>query len=128
MQARRKQVLLVEDDPALQKLVRRYLDQMGLEVVTASDGQSALVVLKDKLFDLVCLDLMLPEVSGYDVCEHMRQTAQLKGVPVLMISARSLPEDRAHAAEVGVNAYLSKPFTRAQFTKHVAALLDRPPA
>jgi DNA-binding response OmpR family regulator len=124
----RKQVLVVEDDPALQKLVCHYLQQMGMDVRVASDGKSAINILREKIPDLVCLDLMLPEVSGYDVCEFIRRTVPLSKVPVLVMSARTLPEDRANAEDVGANAYLSKPFSRKQFSQHVAELLEAPRA
>jgi two-component system chemotaxis response regulator CheY len=123
----KQKTLLVEDDPALQKLVKSYLDQMGVEVLVASDGQSAISLLAEHTPDLVCLDLMLPQVSGYDVCEHMRKTPRLRAVPVLIMSARTLPEDRAHAEEVGASAYLIKPFSRAQFSEQVRSLLSPAP-
>ena len=66
---------------------------------------------------------MLPESSGYDVCEHILKTPALKGMPVLMISARDMPGDRALAEELGVASYLAKPFTQADFVKHVEAAL-----
>jgi DNA-binding response OmpR family regulator len=123
----KQKVLLVEDDPALRKLVKSHLDRMGLEVVEAADGRSALARLGEHAPDLVCLDLMLPESSGYEVCEFIRKTATLKHVPVLVMSARTLPEDRAHAEEVGASAYLIKPFNRATFTTQVSALLRTKP-
>jgi two-component system, OmpR family, response regulator len=118
-----KKVLVVEDDPALRKLVRIHLEAMGHDVQEAPDGKTALARIKEALFDLVCLDLMLPESSGYEVCEQIRADDRHKAVPVLIISARNLPSDRAFAEEVGANAYLSKPFTRADFVARVTALL-----
>ena len=120
---KKQTVLVVEDDPALRKLVRGYLSFMGFSIVEVADGRSAMAKLGEQVPDLVCLDLMLPESSGYDVCEFMRKTETLKHVPVLMMSARTLPEDRAYAEEVGVTAYLTKPFSRAEFTQHVRDVL-----
>jgi two-component system chemotaxis response regulator CheY len=116
-------VLVVEDDPALRKLVKGYLAFMGFSVLEVGDGRSAMAKLNEHVPDLVCLDLMLPESSGYDVCEFIRKTENLKDIPVLMMSARTMPEDRAHAEELGVNGYLIKPFTRAEFTQHVREVL-----
>ena len=115
--------LVVEDDPEVRKLVRKYLEKLELTVVEVANGRAAVAVLADLRPDLVCLDLMLPEFSGYQVCKFIRETAALRNVPVLVISARSLPEDRAHAEELGASAYLIKPFSRTECTRHVAALL-----
>lgn len=110
--------LLVEDEPSLRKLVKGYLSLLGFEVVEASDGRHAMAALKQTPFALVVLDLMLPESSGYDVLEFMRAQA-LGDTPVLVMSARTLPEDRAQAEELGAKRYLIKPFSRAEFTQAV---------
>lgn len=125
MEQKKQSVLLVEDDPALRKLVNGYLGLMGFAVTEAPDGKSAIQRLTEAAFDLVCLDLMLPESSGYDVCEFIRQSDKVKHVPILMMSARTLPEDRAHAEEVGASAYLIKPFSRQQFSKQVREVLTK---
>lgn len=117
------QVLVVEDDPDLRKLLRKYLESMGLAVSEAATGKAALQVLGGSTPALVCLDLMLPEQSGYSVCEFIRQDAVLRDIPVLVISARALPEDRAAAEEAGASAYLVKPFSRQQIVEQVGALL-----
>ncbi|MGQ0504863.1 MAG: response regulator [Myxococcaceae bacterium] len=126
MAAPRGTVLIVEDDPALRRLVAGYLGVLGFETLEAADGGSAIRLLgKAPALRLVCLDLMLPESSGYEVCEFIRQTEALKHLPVLMMSARTLPEDRAHAEEVGVSSYLIKPFTRAEFSRQVESVLGQ---
>jgi two-component system chemotaxis response regulator CheY len=117
--------LIVEDDPALRRMVSAYLKAMGITTIEAPDGRTALRELQDKVPDVICLDLMLPELSGFDLCEHIRREPQLRDVPVLIMSARGFPEDRAAAEEVGASAYLVKPFTRAQFAGHIDALLRR---
>lgn len=115
----RKSVLLVEDDPSVRKLVHRYLVELDADVTPVADGRSALRALTEKSWDLLCLDLMLPESSGFEVCETVRKTPGLEHVPVVMMSARTTPNDRAQAEEVGVTAYLIKPFTRADFVRTV---------
>ncbi len=127
MSQQKQSVLVVEDDPALRRLVEGYLTLMGLEVVGAPDGKSAVAKLSAQPFDLVCLDLMLPESSGYDVCEYMRQQPSLAGIPIVMMSARTLPEDRAHAEEVGATAFIIKPFSRSEFTRQIRAVLTNHP-
>ena len=115
--------LVVEDDPEIRKLIRKYLEKLGLEVHEAGTGKAALAQLAAMTPALVCLDLMLPETSGYDICRHIRQMPALRKVPVLMISARSMPPDRAQAEEVGADAYLIKPIRWKSFSAAVLALL-----
>lgn len=116
-------VLIVEDDPSLLKLIRKYLDSEGMQTTVAADGRAAIEYLEAETPDLICLDLMLPEVSGYDVCDYVRKTPRLVSVPILIASARALPADRATAEEVGASAYVTKPFTRQGFMSEVRRLL-----
>ncbi|MCL2178107.1 MAG: response regulator [Proteobacteria bacterium] len=116
--------LLVEDDPSLRKLVKGYLSLLDFEVVEAPDGRRAMAALKLTSFALVVLDLMLPESSGYDVLEFMR-VEELNHIPVLVMSARTLPEDRAQAEELGAKRYLTKPFSRAEFTQAVVSAVRK---
>ena len=119
-----KRVLLVEDDPALRKLLELTLLAWGAQVSVAADGRQALALLAQETFSILVLDLMLPEVSGYHVLDSLRKEgAHL--MPVIMISARSLPEDRALAEELGVSAYLVKPFSRALFLETLNSCLEK---
>ncbi|MFL5274886.1 MAG: response regulator, partial [Myxococcales bacterium] len=74
--------LVVEDDPALRRMVATYLKAMGIFAIEAPDGRTALRELDGKVPDVICLDLMLPELSGYDLCEHIRRAPLLRDVPV----------------------------------------------
>ena len=121
--SKNNQALVVEDDPPLRKMVKGYLELIKYQVAEASDGRKAMAALREQKFDLVVLDLMLPESAGYDVLEFMRAN-DMGSTPVLMMSARSLPEDRAHAEELGARLYLIKPFTRAEFTRAVKAVTE----
>src|SRR4051812_29340381 len=124
----RSQVLVVEDEPETRKLLRKYLEKLGLDVMEAATGKSALALLETHVPALVCLDLMLPEISGYDVCERIRATPRLQSIPVLVISARAQPPDRALAEELGATAYLIKPIRWATFSETVLALVGNEPA
>jgi DNA-binding response OmpR family regulator len=116
---------VVEDDPDIRKLIRRYLEKLDLDVDEAATGKAALSHLQRHKPALVCLDLMLPESSGYEICEQIRAAPSLAGVPVLVISARAMPPDRALAEEVGADAYLVKPIRASSFFTTVASLLER---
>jgi two-component system chemotaxis response regulator CheY len=103
---------------------------MELDVLEAADGRSAIRILKDAKQsrpDLVCLDLMLPELNGFEVCEFMRSSPELRGIPILVMSARAKPMDRAFAEEVGATAYLVKPFKRSDFSRAVSVCIASTP-
>jgi len=120
-----RRALVVEDHPDARALVRTYLLAMGVEVVDVAEGRSAIRQLESSPPDLVCLDLMLPELSGFEVCEFMRAHPVLKEVPILIMSARAKPMDRAFAEEVGATAYLVKPFKKSDFSRAVNACMNQ---
>lgn len=122
--AQKRIAVLVEDNPSLQKLTSLYLQRMNFAVEVVSDGAAALHKIEQVRPALVCLDLMLPRVSGYDVCEQLRARAEFSALPILILSARTTPEDRAHAEEVGANAFLAKPYKEQQFVAVVNKLLS----
>ena len=105
-------VLVVEDSPMFRKMLSDMLQTLGFtRVLEASNGTEALELLTSERPALVCLDLTLPDISGYEVCEFIRSTPVLQDTPVLMISARTQTMDRAQAEEAGASGYLIKPFT-----------------
>ena len=128
MEQSRNRLLVVDDDPAILRVIRGFLEPLGLELTEAADGDAAIRLVQEHTFDLICLDLMLPKSSGYSVCEHVRRCPRHRETPVLVISARALPSDRAAAEELGASAYLIKPFTRASLTQQVRTLLRLPGA
>lgn len=117
-------VLLVEDSPLFRKMMADYLATLGFtQVLEAPSGRAAMELLSKERPHLVCMDLVLPDVSGYDLCEFIRGQDGLAEVPILMISARTLTVDKAQAEEVGANGYLTKPFTQEEFTAQVQKVL-----
>ena len=122
---RRRTALVIEDNPDARALVSTFLRTMDLEVTAVAEGRSAIRALQSAPPDLVCLDLMLPELSGFEVCEFMRSRPELRDVPILVMSARAKPMDRAFAEEVGATAYLVKPFKRSEFSRAVNACIAR---
>ena len=91
----------------------------------ASDAASAIDRLATCRPDMICLDLVLPDSSGYDICEFIRRHPEHRATPVLMMSDRSYPEDRAHAAEAGADAFIAKPFTEKMLRERIEALVLR---
>lgn len=119
----RKHILVVEDEAHLATGIKYNLDAEGYRVTTVGDGPSALKFVKDHPddVDLVILDLMLPGMSGYAVCEALR--ADEKHMPILILSARTLSEDRTRGFDVGADQYLMKPFDLDEFLSRVNNLL-----
>lgn len=124
MSVSKKTVLVVDDDPEIRKLLVASFTKLGFEVSSAPDGSKAIKALQATRPDLLCIDLMLPESSGYDVCEFVNKTPSLQGLPIMMVSARTLPSDRAQAEELGVRAYLAKPFTQADLKQAIEQALE----
>jgi two-component system chemotaxis response regulator CheY len=126
MEATSRTALLVEDAPLFRRILGDYLRRLGFtDIREAPSGNAALAALEQYRPDLVCLDLVLPDVSGYDLCEFIRGTERLADVPVLMVSARHSPADRAHAEEAGATGFLPKPFSQEDFELHVNQVLAR---
>lgn len=121
-------VLVVEDSPMFRRMLSDMLQSLGYtRVLEAFSGEAAKELLAEQRPDLVCLDLTLPDISGYEVCEHIRATPGLQDVPVLMISARAQTMDRAQAEEAGASGYLIKPFTPDELRQQVERVMAARP-
>jgi two-component system phosphate regulon response regulator PhoB len=123
-------LLLVEDEEVIRDMIALALEEEGYQVVTASDGRAALELLQniDKSksecpFDLVVLDLMLPQVNGLDICRLLRYQGNI--VPILILSAKATETDRVLGLEVGADDYLTKPFSMRELVARCRALLRR---
>src|SRR5271156_4451139 len=107
----RGSVLIVEDEPALQEAMRRAVEREGFTACTAFDCRNAIAQLASQRFDVVCVDLCLPDQSGYELCEHLRRTPETAEVPVLVMGNGAFPEHMVHAERAGANSFLEKPFS-----------------
>lgn len=118
-------ILVVDDEPDLLELVRFNLDRAGFRVETAATGAEALAQLRRSTPDLVVLDLMLPDLSGEEVCRRVRADPVLAGLPVIMLTAKSEEVDRVVGFELGADDYVTKPFSPRELVLRVKALLRR---
>jgi two-component system phosphate regulon response regulator PhoB len=119
------QILVVDDEPDLLELVRFNLAQAGYAVVTASTGAEAIEELRRGAPDLVILDLMLPDVSGTELCRRIRADASLAALPIIMLTAKSEEVDRVVGFELGADDYVTKPFSPRELSLRVKAVLRR---
>ena len=118
-------ILVVEDEDALSTLLQYNLDKEGYEVVVAADGEEALTLVSEKLPDLVVLDWMLPKVSGIEVCRRLRQRAESRNVPIIMLTARGEESDRIRGLDTGADDYVVKPFAMSELSARIRAVLRR---
>jgi DNA-binding response OmpR family regulator len=115
-------ILIVEDEPTLRETLAEGLEQEGFRAVTAGDGRQALLSFREHQPDLVLLDLMLPEMSGVEVCRIIRQES---AVPILMLTAKDSEVDKVVGLEVGADDYVTKPFSFRELLARIRALLRR---
>ena len=115
--------LVVDDDRTVRDVVTRYLDRAGYRVDVAGDGEQALSAVASRAPDIVILDLMLPRLSGLEVCRRLR--SQSVGVPIVMLTALGEEEDRVLGLELGADDYVTKPFSPRELVLRVASVLRR---
>ena len=120
----KKRVLIVEDEESLLKLETILLTVKGFDVSGVSTGNAALEKLSGEQFDLVLLDIMLPDVDGYEVCRRIKEHPAHAGIPVVMLTARKSIEDQERGATCGADAYLTKPFKSALIIETIERLLS----
>lgn len=115
-------VLVVDDDPIIIELLVLNLELEGHDVVTASDGRQALDRAHDADPDLVLLDIMMPEIDGFEVCERLRADPATATLPVVFLSARAHEADLVRGTKVGADAYVTKPFDPMELMELIARL------
>jgi len=119
-----KKVMVVDDDAKTVELIRLYLDRDGYRVLTANNGLDALRLARDSCPDLIVLDLMLPDVDGFEVCRVLRRESD---VPIIMLTARTTDQDKLAGLDLGADDYVAKPFSPKELVARVRAVLRRLP-
>jgi two-component system phosphate regulon response regulator PhoB len=120
-----REVLVVEDEPDIRRLVVLHLERDGFRCRTATTGSDALREVKAAIPDLVVLDLMLPEVDGLEVCRRLRRDMSTAAIPIIMLTAKSDEVDRIVGLEIGADDYVGKPFSPKELVARVRAVLRR---
>lgn len=117
-----KKILIIEDEKAIQKILSEPLTYAGYNVTTASDGLEGICTFREKDFDLVLLDILLPKIDGYTVCEMIRQESQ---IPIVLLTALDTEDDQIKGFDKLADDYITKPFSIKLVLKRVEALLRR---
>jgi DNA-binding response OmpR family regulator len=108
-----RKVLIAEDELHIRLLIEQSIEELedeGVEILLATNGDEALAVARAEKPDLILLDVMMPKMNGFEVCESIRQQADLQGIHVILLTAKGQEYDRRRGEEVGVDLYMTKPF------------------
>lgn len=126
----RARILVVDDEAAQREIIVYNLEAAGFEVMSADNGEDAVLMVQEEHPNLVVLDWMMPKLSGLEVCRQLRSNKETKAIPIILLSARSEDVDKVRGLEIGADDYVSKPFSvvelmariNAQLRRHSAAL------
>lgn len=115
-------ILVVEDEKNISYVIKAYLEKEGYEVMIAKDGERALEFFRGEHFHLIVLDLMLPKLSGEEVCAHIRSVSD---IPIIMLTAKATEENTIYGLSIGADDYITKPFSPRELVSRVKAILRR---
>lgn len=118
-----RRILVVDDEPGLAHAIQLYLEDEGYTVFTASDGQQALEVLREKLPDLIVLDVMMPRMDGFETLKRIREANW--NVPVILLTVRGEERDKVRGLSLGADDYVTKPFSQRELLERIRAVLRR---
>ena len=121
-----KKILIVDDEPNIVMSLDYLLRRKGFDVFIARNGTEALESLANSLPDLVLLDIMMPDVDGYDICDYIKTTPHLKHIKVIFLSAKSKKSDIEKGLELGADRYMIKPFSNKELVQNINELIDSP--
>ena len=120
-----KKILVIEDEKDIQELLQLYLKREGYDVRIAKDGETGLRKASQERYDLILLDLMLPQVDGLDICRNLRSRPQTSDIPIIMITAKAEESDRIVGLEIGADDYITKPFSPREVLARIKAIFRR---
>lgn len=126
MSQKRKRILIIDDSPTVIKMLQIVLESKDYEVITAYDGETGLKKVYSDKPDIVILDIMLPDIDGYEVCERIKNNANSKDIPVIMLTAKDMGEDFNKAMEKKADWYIVKPYDVEHLIRVINTLTEEP--
>lgn len=117
-----KKILVVDDEEKIRAIIRKYGEFEGYQIVEAGDGMQAVKLCREQDFDVIILDVMMPELDGFSTCKEIKKT---KDIPVIMLSARGEEYDKIHGFESGIDDYVVKPFSPKELMMRVKVVIER---
>ena len=124
----KKKILIVEDDPDLVYVLQRLVGLLGHDTLVAKTGKEAVKTATSKLPDLIILDIMIPELDGFEVSRHIRGNQETQGIPIIAVTALTAYKDKQKCFQSGCNEYIPKPLIPTKLASTVEKLLKSPPA
>lgn len=115
-------ILIVDDEEKIRAIIKKYAEFEGYEITEASDGMQAVKICKEKSFDLIVLDIMMPELDGFSTCKEIFKFCK---IPVIMLSARGEEYDKIHGFELGIDDYVVKPFSPRELMMRISVVINR---
>jgi len=119
-----KEILIVDDEPSIVVPIQFLMEQQGYNVLVAENGEDALDVIYKYKPDLILLDIMLPRIDGYEVCEIVRLNPEYRGIKIIFLTAKGREVEIAKGLSLGADAYITKPFSNTELVAKVQELLD----
>lgn len=116
-------ILVVDDDPYILMSLEFLMRKSGFDVLVARNGKETLEILNKSVPDVVLLDIMMPDVDGYDICKHIKSTKKLKDCKVVFLSAKSKESDIQKGYDIGAELYITKPFSNKELVKKIQELV-----
>lgn len=117
-----RKILVVDDEEKIRAIIRKYGEFEGYSITEAKDGMEAVQIVKEQNFDVIILDVMMPELDGFSTC---REIHKIKDIPIIMLSARGEEYDKIHGFELGIDDYVVKPFSPKELMMRVKVVIDR---
>ena len=121
----KKTILVVEDDKSLLPMITYNIEKNGFQVKSATNGEDALLIIKEEIPSLAIFDWMIPEPNGLELCKILRRKQETSNLPIIMLTAREEEEERLRVLEYGADDYISKPFSPAELIARIKALIRR---
>jgi DNA-binding response OmpR family regulator len=118
-------ILIVDDEPSIRFLIMATLEDEGYELFEATDGREAAALVGSVQPDLIILDVMMPGLTGYELCAQLKQDSATRNIIVIMLTAKGQEQDHLHSQQAGADRYLRKPFSPLELIAVVAALLEK---
>jgi len=119
-----REILIVDDEPSIVVPIQFLMEQQGYSVLVAENGEDALDVIYKYKPDLILLDIMLPRIDGYEVCEIVRLNPEYRGIKIIFLTAKGREVEIAKGLSLGADAYITKPFSNTELVAKVQELLD----
>lgn len=121
----KERILVIDDEPDILKLIKVNLELEGMRVITAASGIEGIEIVKKNEIDLIILDVMMPDINGYQICQLLKEDDKFKDIPIIILTAKVKKSDQFWSKKIGASLYLTKPFEPLQLVQKVRGVLSQ---